>query len=64
LQSRAESLLRAATDQPDLAAASFARAVASSRRIATLARYPLADGATAHAHRESRRALGKVLLVD
>ena len=28
------------------------------------ARYPLGDGAAAHAHLESRRALGKVLLIS
>jgi len=41
----------------------FAAVRAGALRVAIDARYTLADGAAAHAHLESRRALGKVLLI-
>lgn len=57
------NVLRTATDRRQRAFELFARVHAGTLKVAIDARYPLADGAAAHAHLESRRALGKVLLI-
>ena len=57
------NVLRTANDRRTRAAELFAHVRSGALRVAIDARYPLADGAAAHAHLESRRATGKVLLV-
>ena len=57
------NVLRSAEDRRRRAAALFAKVRDGSLRVAIDARYPLAAGAAAHAHLQSRRALGKVLLI-
>lgn len=57
------NVLRTATGRRERAAELFARVRDGSLKVTVDARYPLADGAAAHAHLESRRALGKVLLI-
>ena len=57
------NVLRTASDRRERAAELFARVRAGSLKVAIDARYPLAEGAAAHAHLQSRRALGKVLLI-
>ncbi len=41
----------------------FARVRDGSLHVAIDARHPLAEGAAAHTHLQSRRALGRVLLI-
>ncbi|MFD0740530.1 quinone oxidoreductase family protein [Lysobacter koreensis] len=57
------NVLRTAADRRERAAELFDRVRDGSLRVTIDARYPLAEGAAAHAHLESRRALGKVLLL-
>jgi NADPH:quinone reductase len=57
------NVLRTAEDRRSRSAELFARIRAGTLKVAIDARYALADGAAAHAHLESRRALGKVLLI-
>ena len=57
------NVLRSADDRRSRAAALFAKIRAGSLQVAIDARYPLAAGADAHAHLQSRKALGKVLLI-
>lgn len=57
------NVLRTAADRRERAAELFARVRNGSLKVTIDARYPLADGAAAHAHLERRRALGKVLLI-
>ncbi len=57
------NVLRTATDRRQRAFELFARVQAGSLKVAIDSRYPLAEGAAAHAHLESRRAIGKVLLI-
>jgi len=57
------NVLRSADDRRTRAAELFDALRRGDLKVAIDARYPLADGATAHAHLESRRALGKVLLI-
>jgi NADPH2:quinone reductase len=57
------NVLRTAADRRGRAFELFARAQAGTLKVVIDARYPLAEGAAAHAHLESRRALGKVLLI-
>ena len=57
------NVLRTATDRRHRAFELFARVHGGSLKVAIDARYPLAEGAAAHAHLQSRRALGKVLLI-
>jgi NADPH:quinone reductase len=57
------NVLRSAGDRRNRSAALFARVREGTLTVAIDARYALADGAAAHAHLESRRALGKVLLI-
>lgn len=57
------NVLRSADDRRTRSAELFARVRAGTLKVAIDARYPLADGAAAHAHLESRRALGKILLI-
>jgi NADPH:quinone reductase len=57
------NVLRSADDRRKRSAELFSRVREGALKVAVDARYPLADGASAHAHLESRRALGKVLLI-
>ncbi len=57
------NVLRSADDRRSRSAELFARVRSGALHVAIDARYALADGAAAHAHLESRRALGKVLLI-
>jgi NADPH2:quinone reductase len=57
------NVLRSADDRRSRSAELFARVRSGALRVMIDARYALADGASAHAHLESRRALGKVLLI-
>lgn len=57
------NVLRGAEDRRTRAAELFAHVRSGALRVAIDARFPLADGAAAHAHLESRRAMGKVLLI-
>ncbi|WP_133499878.1 quinone oxidoreductase family protein [Cognatilysobacter terrigena] len=57
------NVLRTADDRRTRAAQLFESVRRGDLHVAIDARYPLADGAAAHAHLESRRALGKVLLI-
>jgi NADPH2:quinone reductase len=57
------NVLRSAEDRRSRSTELFARVRAGALKVAIDARYPLADGAAAHAHLESRRALGKILLI-
>ena len=57
------NVLRSADDRRARSAELFARIREGTLAIAIDSRYALADGAAAHAHLESRRALGKVLLI-
>jgi NADPH2:quinone reductase len=57
------NVLRTAEDRRSRSAELFARVRDGALTVAIDARYPLADGAAAHAHLESRRALGKILLI-
>jgi NADPH2:quinone reductase len=57
------NVLRSADDRRSRAARLFAKVRDGSLRIAIDARYPLAAGAEAHAHLQSRKAMGKVLLI-
>lgn len=57
------NVLRSADDRRTRAAELFAHVRNGALRVAIDARYPLAEGAAAHAHLESRRAAGKVLLI-
>jgi NADPH:quinone reductase len=58
------NVLRSADDRRSRSAELFARVRSGALQVAIDARYALADGAAAHAHLESRRALGKVLLIS
>jgi NADPH:quinone reductase len=57
------NVLRTADDRRTRSNELFARVRDGVLTVAIDARYPLADGAAAHAHLESRRALGKILLI-
>lgn len=57
------NVLRSAEDRRTRSAELFARVRKGALTVAIDARYALADGAAAHAHLESRRALGKILLI-
>jgi NADPH2:quinone reductase len=57
------NVLRNAEDRRGRSAELFARVRDGALRVAIDARYPLAEGAAAHAHLQSRRAFGKVLLI-
>lgn len=57
------NVLRSAEDRRGRSADLFARVREGALKIAIDARYPLAEGARAHAHLESRRASGKLLLI-
>ena len=57
------NVLRSAEERRSRSTELFARVRDNALTIAIDARYPLAEGATAHAHLESRRALGKILLI-
>jgi NADPH:quinone reductase len=57
------NVLRTAEDRRLRSAELFARVREGALTVAIDARYPLADGAAAHTHLESRRALGKILLI-
>lgn len=57
------NVLRTAADRRTRAAELFAHLRSGALKVAVDARYPLAEGAAAHAHLESRRATGKVLLI-
>lgn len=57
------NVLGSAEDRRSRAARLFAKVRDGSLHVAIDARYPLADGADAHAHLQSRRAIGKVLLI-
>jgi NADPH2:quinone reductase len=57
------NVLHTAEDRRSRSAALFAHVRSGALKVAIDARYALADGAAAHAHLESRRALGKVLLL-
>ncbi len=57
------NVLLTADDRRTRASELFAAVRAGALRVVVDARYALADGAAAHAHLESRRALGKVLLI-
>lgn len=57
------NVLRTADDRRTRAAELFACVRSGALNVAIDARYPLAEGASAHAHLESRRASGKVLLI-
>jgi NADPH2:quinone reductase len=56
------NVLTGAAIRRERAAALFAQLRAGEVRPSIAARYPLADGAAAHAYLESRGAIGKVLL--
>lgn len=57
------NVLRTPQDRRSRAAALFDAVRGGRLAVAIDARYPLAEGAAAHAHLESRRAVGKVLLI-
>jgi NADPH2:quinone reductase len=57
------NVLRSAEDRRTRSAELFARVRSGALQVAIDARYPLVEGAAAHAHLESRRALGKILLI-
>jgi NADPH:quinone reductase len=57
------NVLRSADDRRNRSAELFAYVRSGALKVAIDARYALAEGAAAHAHLESRRALGKVLLM-
>lgn len=57
------NVLRTADDRRTRAADLFAHVRSGALKVAIDARYPLTEGAAAHAHLESRRATGKVLLI-
>ena len=57
------NVLRTAADRRGRASELFARVRTGELKVAIDSRHRLADGAAAHAHLESRRALGKVLLI-
>ncbi len=57
------NVLRNADDRRSRSAELFAHVRSGALKVAIDARYALADGADAHAFLESRRALGKVLLI-
>ncbi len=57
------NVLRTAQDRRERAAELFARVRDGALKITIDSRYPLEQGADAHRHLESRRALGKVLLI-
>lgn len=57
------NVLRTKEDRRDRAAELFAAARDGDLRVNIDARFALTDGAAAHAHLESRRAVGKVLLI-
>jgi NADPH:quinone reductase len=57
------NVLRTADDRRTRSNELFGRVLDGTLAVAIDARYPLADGAAAHAHLESRRALGKILLI-
>jgi NADPH:quinone reductase len=57
------NVLRSADDRRNRSAELFAHARSGALKVAIDARYRLAEGAAAHTHLESRRALGKVLLI-
>lgn len=57
------NVLRTATDRRTRSAELFDAVRSGKLKVNIDARYPLSEGAAAHAHLESRRALGKVLLI-
>ncbi|MGH8033012.1 MAG: quinone oxidoreductase family protein [Luteimonas sp.] len=57
------NVLRTADDRRTRAAELFDAVRRGDLRVTITARYALADGAAAHAHLQSRRATGKVLLI-
>lgn len=57
------NVLRTKEDRRERAAELFEAIRTSRLRVSIDARFALADGAAAHAHLESRRAVGKVLLI-
>jgi len=57
------NVLRTPADRRQRAAELFASVRDGSLNVSIDSRYRLADGAAAHAHLQSRRALGKVLLI-
>jgi len=57
------NVLRTAEDRRSRAAELFGWVLAGRLEVRIAARYPLAEGAAAHAFLESRRASGKVLLI-
>jgi NADPH:quinone reductase len=57
------NILRTAEDRRTRCMELFGRVREGALTVAIDARYPLADGAAAHAHLESRSALGKILLL-
>lgn len=57
------NVLRSAADRRSRSAELFARIREGALSVSIDARYALADGAAAHAHLESRRSLGKILLI-
>lgn len=57
------NVLRTAEDRRSRSAELFERIRRGTLNVVIDARFPLAEGAAAHAHLESRRALGKVLLI-
>lgn len=57
------NVLRSADDRRTRSAALFEAVRSGQLTVNIDARYPLADGTAAHAHLESRRAVGKVLLI-
>lgn len=57
------NVLRTANDRRTRAAELFESVRRGDLKVAIDARFPLAEGVAAHAHLESRRALGKVLLI-
>ncbi|MEO6365606.1 MAG: zinc-binding dehydrogenase, partial [Luteimonas sp.] len=57
------NVLRTKEDRRERAADLFAAVRTGALRVNIDARFALADGAAAHAHIESRRAVGKVLLI-
>ena len=57
------NVLRTAEDRRSRAAELFGWVRAGSLKVNVAARFPLAEGAAAHAFLESRRSSGKVLLI-
>ena len=57
------NVLRSAEERRGRAAELFAWVREGSLKVSIAARFPLAEGAAAHAFLESRRSSGKVLLV-